>query len=84
MPKDSGLITNFETSDVVHAFFTMSGWSFKNLRTKKMLTPKGRLRGSAGWGPVTSGRGGLKVGVVVIMVVPAAIGTGTGVGAGRG
>ena len=63
----------------------MSGWSFKNLRTKKMLTPKGRLRGSAGWGPVTSGRGGLKVRVVLpVMAAPAAIGTGTGVGAGRG
>ena len=44
-----------------------------------MLTPKGRLRGSAAWGVAS----GINVGVVVMMAVPAAA-MGTGVGAGGG
>ena len=80
VPKDSGLITNFEISDVVHILFKMSGCSFINLRINGMLTPKGRVRGSAAWG-VASRRG--EINVVVMMAVPAAA-MGTGVSAGGG
>ena len=55
VPKDSGLITNFEISDVgVHILFKMSGCSFKNLRINDMLTPKGRLREPAGGAEVVA------------------------------